>query len=54
MEQVGDTNENIQQNKVNEQISEKIQELENCSAQTQEVSKGTLSLKYCNPHDLQQ
>uniref|UniRef100_I1QAH1 CRAL-TRIO domain-containing protein n=1 Tax=Oryza glaberrima TaxID=4538 RepID=I1QAH1_ORYGL len=35
--QVGDTNENIQQNKVNEQISEKIQELENCSAQTQET-----------------
>ena len=42
MGQVGiDTGENILRKQVDEQISEKIRELEHCAAQSNEVSKGT-------------
>ncbi|KAG8080685.1 hypothetical protein GUJ93_ZPchr0007g4611 [Zizania palustris] len=37
-----DMSENIQQNQFNKQISEKIQELENCAAQTQETLQALL------------
>ncbi|CAD6220084.1 unnamed protein product [Miscanthus lutarioriparius] len=41
-DQVGiDTGENILQKQVDEQISEKIRELEHCAVQSNEVSKGT-------------
>lgn len=42
MGQVGiDTGENTLRKQVDEQISDKIRELEHCAAQSKEVSKGT-------------